>query len=888
MNRESIQFSNSTVILSIIFLVAGYGINPVYAQQSTDIIEAEFILADTMGGVGTTPGNTVLAKILRDVPTTSQLDEYFGWTGLQVEATGRFRTQLIDGYWYLIDPLGHPFFSVAPNSVNSYYPNVKMPDDLIKAGFNTLGNWSTYSNINSFSGPDMPYVTRFLFLQGYKNTTQRTKELYSDGVIAIFDAEFVTFAKNLALELTQVANDPYCIGIFSDNELPNYDNTTYGKLLDRFLAVEDSDPNYLAAHQWMILRKGEGYTIDETDREEFHGYLMGTYYRIVHEAIDEVAPDLLYLGSRLHGAAKYKPSLFREAGKYVDVISINFYGPYEPATTDIEMWLGESNKPFLISEYYAKGYDVGMANASGAGNNVPKQTDRAIYFENFTLKMLESRGCVGVQWHRFQDDINPYVNKGFINENGAWYVPLKSSLTKITKDMYGLRNYLTPIPEGKQAAIYIGPNFEKTPLYLPVGEYTQATITMLLGDTGQISSVKLKAGYKAVFFNGENLDGDSIEVFSTDGLLENNGLPGSLNSFRIALDYRLVVKKPLGTRRVYRSHDLNIDLNLVFELKGDESRALNHEIAAETSGGLFTTELSGSLLNINFNDGLLGEGSLVMSASVDEMVIFDTLNIIMFELPWNAPVKDSYIRGGDYNETNFGTESELLVKYSTTDNYHRIAYLAFKPAQGATPEAFNKVELVVHANSSGSSVDIGVYDPKEISWDELGLVWQNQPFLSGDAPVDVQHISTGGTYREFRWDISTKFSPERWTDGSEISLVLKSTQFVNDPVSILSVESGNQFASLDFRMVENVEQANLGNMTLYPNPAMDILNLGRVNGSGTTITGEVIGLQGNRLIQFTSKELQDGNLNIEELNSGIYFLQLNYTDRLVTKKFIKL
>lgn len=855
------------------------GINP------DTITEARFVFVDTVGGVGTSPGSTEPAEILRDVPTTAHLDAYFGWKGLQLEATGRFRTEQIDGYWYLVDPLGHPYFSVAPNSVSSYYPNIDMPEDLIAAGFNSLGNWSVHENINSFSGPDMPYVTRVNFMLSYKNTSQRLKDLYNKGVIGVFDPAFIAYAESKANEVIPLAGDPFCIGVFTDNELPNYDNTTYGVLLERFLGVEPSDPNHIAAHQWMLSRKGEGYTIDDTDREEFHGYVMGTYYRIVHDAIRAVAPELLILGSRLHGSAKYKPSIFREAGKNVDVISVNFYGPYNPPMETLGMWLEESNKPFLISEFYAKAYDVGMPNASGAGNNVPTQTDRAIYFENFTLRMLESKGCVGVQWHRFQDDIDPDVNKGFINENGAWYAPLKSSLGKITRDIYGLRNFLKPLPAGSQAMIYDTVNFLGTGTGLAAGDYSGTDLDAMGMHAAEIISVKLADGFKAVLYSNEDLSGDSLEVLTSDGYLNNNlgFVPASVS---IIKDIRIIVAQPLGEIILYKPVEREIDLSGIFVLKGDEGKELNYSIDYITPGAPFNATVEGSILNIVVEPGEAGEGIVIIRSEINSLSAKDTLKVVLRELVCNAAVKDTYIRGGDYNEDNYGDDVEVLVKESASDTYARIAFFGFEIDPAQLPASFNKVELVAGVNTRRSTVELGVFGMDDNSWGELQLTWLSQPLVPGDLLSSLS-VSSNNETVSCRWDVSNFVIPKTTTGEYTFSIAMKALESVTDPAYIDAVESGGQFATLVFSLVENTENIIVPKFEIYPNPAGDFLRIRSQVREDLRGRVEIISADGHEVIQMWMNELNNGPVDISQLPEGLYFIRTTGTSENFTTKFIK-
>lgn len=405
----------------------------------------DFSIVETTFKGGSSGSSTNNARILEYATNTATLGQYGGTTDVQLSATGHFRTELYNGHWYMVDPEGYLYFGTGINTVEaaSNYPGVDLPADLKNVGFNHLANWSDQDDINSGT-EKMPYVFRELFMQGYKNESTSNQELWNSGVIPVFDPAFVTYANIAAQNVALRKEDPYCIGVFSDNEMPIYTNSTYGELLIRYLSINRSNPNFIAAFDWLQERKGgSGFTLEDitqADYDEFHGFILSNYYRIVNTAIKTYAPDMLYLGSRLHGAAKNYESIYKESGPYIDVFSVNWYSGYETDASLLKMWTEESGKPFIISEFYAKGFDAGLANDQGAGYNVPTQADRAVYFENSAINLLESTGCVGYQWFRFQDDSS---NKGVINANDEWYSELKNSLIKINKDIYNLRNFLT-------------------------------------------------------------------------------------------------------------------------------------------------------------------------------------------------------------------------------------------------------------------------------------------------------------------------------------------------------------------------------------------------------------------------------------------------------------
>jgi hypothetical protein len=84
--------------------------------------------------------------------------------------------------------------------------------------------------------------------------------------------------------------------------------------------------------------------------------------------------------------------------------------------------------------------DSKLSNATGAGWLVLTQTDRAKFFENFTLALIEHPGCAGFHYFKYQDDDS---NRGLIDVNYKWWTPLHDSFWKIAKDVYSLRDFLS-------------------------------------------------------------------------------------------------------------------------------------------------------------------------------------------------------------------------------------------------------------------------------------------------------------------------------------------------------------------------------------------------------------------------------------------------------------
>mgnify|MGYP000859830409 CR=1 FL=1 len=227
---------------------------------------------------------------------------------------------------------------------------------------------------------------------------------YPNDIVRVFDPRFNAHIEAEAKKLAQYANDPYCVGYFTDNELP-WKNDALDRILTHYRAP---DPSYLAAQKWLNLRKGRSATladINDADRQAFTAYYIETYLQKVTRATRKYAPGKLYLGCRFnqHKEELANEALMRTAGKYMDILSINHYHKWQPEAWQMQQWENWSGKPFLISEFYTKGEDSGLANETGAGWIVKTQEDRGYFYQNFIIELLKSRACVGWHWLSYQD-----------------------------------------------------------------------------------------------------------------------------------------------------------------------------------------------------------------------------------------------------------------------------------------------------------------------------------------------------------------------------------------------------------------------------------------------------------------------------------------------------
>jgi hypothetical protein len=395
---------------------------------------------------------------------SEDFSRYGGDKGNRMKATGYFYTSKIRNRWWIIDPDGYLCWSVAVNGVrpgnsgrnekalDSIYHSseqwiLKTQNDLQDLGFNGAGCWSDVQMIQYSNKENKGMLSYTLISNFYTNYSKQRKKIKQDELsFPVFDPEFAVFCDAQASKLALTASDPNLLGHFSDNELAFNE-----KILDEFLSSKDTnDPNYLVALNW-IRSKGINISIiSKENRDAFLGVVADEYFRVVSSAIKKHDPNHLYLGSRLHGKPKHNEEIVKAAGRYAEIISINYYGHWEPVQKHFDEWEKWADKPVIITEFYTKGDDSGLPNLSGAGWRVKTQNDRGIFYENFCIKLLQMRNCVGWHWFRYMDNdptdesadpSNNDSNKGIVDNQYHYYDQLTRHMQRLNMNRYKLIKY---------------------------------------------------------------------------------------------------------------------------------------------------------------------------------------------------------------------------------------------------------------------------------------------------------------------------------------------------------------------------------------------------------------------------------------------------------------
>ncbi|MEI8246164.1 MAG: hypothetical protein WCI51_10060 [Lentisphaerota bacterium] len=451
---------------------------------------------------------------LKQHPGPADRNEFGGWeSGPTLRATGHFRTGKWNGKWYFVDPKGKLFWSNGLDCVTmfnstpvqyrdhyfaevpasgelakyqgninwvplGFYKDKKLPiksynfglanlhrkygdnftqkyfelchSRLKSWGFNTIGNWSDFKFCEM---AQTPYV-RGLGLKGPRIPG-------SDGWWGQFPDPFhPDFRANLAEEcrknVADVANDPYCIGFFSDNEL------SWGKDGQLVRSVLKSPAAQAAKAQMVKYLQNKYTSIDNLNKawgcklagwnalldsrdttppgnhpdiDELLEFLAREFFAVCRDTIKQAAPGKLYLGSRFshrHGAA-----IERAAAEYCDVVSFN---SYSRGVADFDLPKNAKDTPIMIGEYNFTGLDRGVF--TGSSNTQEERTDA---YEKYILSALQNPRMIGAHWFQFADQPSSgrfdgeNFQTGFVSITDTPYAAIIRKSREIGDKLYEIR-----------------------------------------------------------------------------------------------------------------------------------------------------------------------------------------------------------------------------------------------------------------------------------------------------------------------------------------------------------------------------------------------------------------------------------------------------------------
>jgi hyaluronate lyase len=147
-------------------------------------------------------------------------------------------------------------------------------------------------------------------------------------------------------------------------------------------------------------------------------------------------------------------------------------------------------------------------------------------------------------------------------------------------------------------------------------------------------------------------------------------------------------------------------------------------------------------------------------------------------------VADSYVRNGSYASTNFGSQTDILVKNDIT-SYDRVAYLKFDLS--TVSAAITKATLYLTVTSEGEKgIQDSAYLVPDNTWTESGITWNNAPSLG----TQLASWTVPSVDSQVSFDVTTQVQTAQ-SNGNLISIAIKqpTTQGSNGGASYATKEN---------------------------------------------------------------------------------------------------
>jgi hypothetical protein len=377
---------------------------------------------------------------------------------LRGRKSGFFHVERIGGRWWIIDPVGRSFYAVGTDHVNynahyceklgyaPYHRNVEAKfgseekwaasavERLKRWGFNTLGAGC------SPSARHRGLVhTEFLSLgTGFTAVSDIAPRTTWTGFPDVFHPRFARWCENEARR-TCAPNrgDPWLIGYFLDNELEWFGkNGSDTGLVDETFKkpaehpakralvafLKKRYPDIAAFNRawgarlpdWEALAQSTEPLVTKTaaglkDRRDFMRLIAQRYFAVTTAAILKADPNHMVLGCRFAGYAP--PGVIGVAGRYCDIVSVNFYGQVDlerGISTDMPQtmrrYYAEAQRPLMLTEWSFPALDAGLPSQHGAGQRVPTQKDKARCYSIYQRALFSLPFMVGSDYFMWVDE----------------------------------------------------------------------------------------------------------------------------------------------------------------------------------------------------------------------------------------------------------------------------------------------------------------------------------------------------------------------------------------------------------------------------------------------------------------------------------------------------
>lgn len=421
-----------------------------------------------------------------------------------------------------------------PYDINNY--TAHMIERLKKWGFNSVGAFSQASGNPSAKAANFPYVSglplgqwdaKIMPIPGITSTW----DPFDAGNLEKMDAAF-------AKSLTAKANDPLIIGYFLTNEpiyedIPKVVPTLKGTFACKRRLVQMLQEKYKSVDAFNTawdLKLGSFEEMNDAglavktrtaseDMQAYQALFFDTYFKAVSEAARKYDPNHMLIGNRLQSGTINNEALCRAMGKYLDVVSFNYYtyGFDKAFLTRIHSWTG--GKPMFLSEFY---WTAPKESGLRGGSDVGSQKMRGEAYRNYVEAAAATGFVVGIEWFTMVDQ--SATGRWFSGYNGE---SNNTGLVSVTDRPY--RDMLTEMIKTNYNILPVWTG-EKKPFVLDEPRFTMAS--------GAKRNVNIARATGPIKLDGttNNWPGVPAETISSARLVQGGEAKGVEASFKLCWD----------------------------------------------------------------------------------------------------------------------------------------------------------------------------------------------------------------------------------------------------------------------------------------------------------------------------------------------------------------
>ena len=384
-------------------------------------------------------------------------DRFGGWAGgPQLKSTGFFRTEKVNGKWWLVDPEGHLFFSHGVDCVGigngttgigfreKYFAWTPAKDDPVFGRF--WGKCTRPAAHGFYKEPaHVPYDT-FSFANA--NLRRKYGENWQSESIDRAHRRLRAWGLNTIANwswpaINSLRRTPYtlCLGTHGTPRLK--DSTGWwGALPDPFNPTFEKKLRERARDAAKTMRDDPwciGVFVDNElswNSEARMKEVSEQYFSTVRRVLREELPNHLYLGCRIAWGTDV---IYRAAARHCDVVSVNIYKrqPIDNLPPDA------MDKPLINGEFHFGALDRGMFHTGLVAAR--DQNSRAQCYRDFVNACLDHPRFVGTHWFQWQDQAltgrsdGENYQIGFLNVADAPYPELVQAARDVASGMYRRR-----------------------------------------------------------------------------------------------------------------------------------------------------------------------------------------------------------------------------------------------------------------------------------------------------------------------------------------------------------------------------------------------------------------------------------------------------------------